>query len=46
MLNEVRACAGPGALTRALLALPRERISKIIVLEEEVKYNEWLKVNT
>ncbi|KAJ3498190.1 hypothetical protein NMY22_g19624 [Coprinellus aureogranulatus] len=39
----VEAWAGPGTLTRALLALPRERISKVIVLEEEPKFAEWLK---
>lgn len=39
----IEAWAGPGMLTRALLALPRERIRKIIVLEEVDVYNAWLK---
>ncbi|KAJ6499322.1 S-adenosyl-L-methionine-dependent methyltransferase [Mycena sanguinolenta] len=34
---------GPGQLTRALLALPRERIKKIIVLEHADVFLEYLK---
>ncbi|KAF8902639.1 ribosomal RNA adenine dimethylase-domain-containing protein [Mucidula mucida] len=34
----IEAYAGPGQLTRALLALPRERIKKIIVLEDVGEY--------
>ena len=35
---------GPGALTRALLALPRDSFDKLIVLEEHPGYLEYLKV--
>lgn len=35
---------GPGALTRALLTLPRDTFDKLIVLEEQPKYLEYLKV--
>ena len=35
---------GPGALTRALLTLPRDSFDKLIVLEEQPKYLEYLKV--
>ncbi|KAJ2912413.1 hypothetical protein MD484_g7999, partial [Candolleomyces efflorescens] len=38
----VEGYAGPGLLTRALLALPRERIKKLIVIEEEPHFREWL----
>lgn len=35
---------GPGALTRALLTLPRDSFDKLIVLEEQPAYLEFLKV--
>ena len=35
---------GPGALTRALLALPRDTFDKLIVLEDQPRYLEYLKV--
>ena len=35
---------GPGALTRALLTLPRDSFDKLIVLEEQPGYLEYLKV--
>ncbi|KAF5326395.1 hypothetical protein D9611_000498 [Ephemerocybe angulata] len=38
----IEAFAGAGMLTRALLNLPRERIKKIIVLEDQPSYLEWL----
>ncbi|KAK1236334.1 hypothetical protein PQX77_000412 [Marasmius sp. AFHP31] len=34
---------GPGQLTRALLNLPRNRIEKLIVLEDIPEYLEWLR---
>ncbi|KAF5351667.1 hypothetical protein D9756_007711 [Leucocoprinus leucothites] len=39
----IEAFPGPGALTRALLKLPKERIKKLIVLEENPLFNQWLK---
>ncbi|KAG6918073.1 hypothetical protein DXG01_016731 [Tephrocybe rancida] len=39
----IEAYPGPGQLTRALLNLPKERIRKIIVLENYGPYLEWLK---
>lgn len=38
----VEAYPGPGQLTRALLDLPKERIKKLIVLEENENYLEYL----
>ncbi|KAJ2930301.1 hypothetical protein H1R20_g6796, partial [Candolleomyces eurysporus] len=38
----VEAYAGPGLLSRALLDLPRERIKKLILIEEEPHFREWL----
>ena len=35
---------GPGALTRALLTLPRDSFDKLIVLEEHPGYLDYLKV--
>ncbi len=35
---------GPGQLTRALLALPKERIKKLIVLETHDDYLQYLRV--
>jgi hypothetical protein len=35
---------GPGTLTRALLGLPRDRIQKLIVLEDYELYLEYLRV--
>ena len=35
---------GHGALTRALLTLPRDSFNKLIALEEQPKYLEYLKV--
>ena len=35
---------GPGALTRALLTLPRDSFDKLIVLEEQADYLKYLKV--
>lgn len=35
---------GPGALTRALLELPKERIRKIIVLEDQPVFHDYLQV--
>ena len=35
---------GPGQLTRALLNLPKERVEKLIVLEDIPEYLEWLQV--
>ncbi|KAJ3845428.1 S-adenosyl-L-methionine-dependent methyltransferase [Lentinula raphanica] len=39
----IEAFPGPGQLTRSLLALPKERIKKIIVLEQEPKYLDYLR---
>ncbi|KAH7923740.1 S-adenosyl-L-methionine-dependent methyltransferase [Leucogyrophana mollusca] len=39
----IEAYPGPGALTRALMRLPKERIRKIIVLEDNERYLEYLK---
>ncbi|KAG6885163.1 hypothetical protein C0993_005403 [Termitomyces sp. T159_Od127] len=39
----VEAYPGPGQLTRALLALPKERIKKLIVIENWEPYLEWLR---
>ncbi|KAG6830796.1 hypothetical protein H0H92_014645 [Tricholoma furcatifolium] len=39
----IEAYPGPGQLTRALLNLPKDRIKKLIVLEEWAPYLEWLK---
>ncbi|KAI6033034.1 S-adenosyl-L-methionine-dependent methyltransferase [Pisolithus orientalis] len=39
----IEAFPGPGVLTRALMALPKERIRKIIVLEHLEPYLEFLK---
>ncbi|KIK67474.1 hypothetical protein GYMLUDRAFT_873448 [Collybiopsis luxurians FD-317 M1] len=39
----IEAFPGPGQLTRALLALPKERIKKLVILEDEVKYVEYLR---
>lgn len=36
---------GPGQLTRALLALPEERIRKLIVLESNTQYLKYLRVS-
>ncbi|KAF9071676.1 S-adenosyl-L-methionine-dependent methyltransferase [Rhodocollybia butyracea] len=38
----VEAFPGPGQLTRSLLALPKERIKKLIILEQEPKYLDYL----
>ncbi|KAG1730783.1 S-adenosyl-L-methionine-dependent methyltransferase [Suillus lakei] len=38
----IEAYAGPGALTRALMQLPKERIRKIIVLEDAEQYLNFL----
>jgi transcription factor 1 len=35
---------GPGALTRALLELPKERVRKIILMEEHEPYLDYLRV--
>jgi hypothetical protein len=37
--------SGPGALTRGLMKLPRDRVRKIIVLEDYEQYYDWLKVS-
>ncbi|KAG8734475.1 Mitochondrial transcription factor 1 [Ceratobasidium sp. 414] len=34
---------GPGAVTRALLELPRSEVKRVIVVEEELKYIKFLK---
>ncbi|KAF7971210.1 hypothetical protein HWV62_21606 [Athelia sp. TMB] len=39
----IEAFPGPGALTRALLALPKSRIRKIIVIEDQEAYLDWLR---
>ncbi|KAL9708701.1 hypothetical protein Ac2012v2_008250 [Leucoagaricus gongylophorus] len=39
----VEAFPGPGVLTRALLDLPKDRIKKLIVLEDVKTYLHWLK---
>ncbi|KAJ3735654.1 S-adenosyl-L-methionine-dependent methyltransferase [Lentinula guzmanii] len=39
----IEAFPGPGQLTRSLLALPKERIKKLIVLEQEPKYLDYLR---
>ncbi|KAG5720008.1 hypothetical protein E4T56_gene6859 [Termitomyces sp. T112] len=39
----IEAYPGPGQLTRALLDLPKERIKKIILLENWESYIDWLK---
>ncbi|QRW12447.1 mitochondrial transcription factor 1 [Ceratobasidium sp. AG-Ba] len=39
----VEAFPGPGAVTRALLELPRSEVKRVIVLEEELKYLKFLK---
>ncbi|KAH7914119.1 S-adenosyl-L-methionine-dependent methyltransferase [Hygrophoropsis aurantiaca] len=39
----IEAYPGPGALTRALMQLPKERIRKIIVLEANEMYLDYLK---
>ncbi|KAK7472512.1 hypothetical protein VKT23_000627 [Stygiomarasmius scandens] len=39
----IEAFPGPGQLTRALLKLPKERVAKIIVLEDNPRYLEYLK---
>ncbi|KAF5393355.1 hypothetical protein D9757_000545 [Collybiopsis confluens] len=39
----IEAFPGPGQLTRALMNLPKSRIKKIIVVENEVKYVEYLR---
>ncbi|EPQ57060.1 S-adenosyl-L-methionine-dependent methyltransferase [Gloeophyllum trabeum ATCC 11539] len=39
----IEAFPGPGALTRALMRLPKERIRRLIVLEENEMYYEYLK---
>lgn len=39
-----RGFSGPGALTRALLTLPRDTFDKLIVLEDHPGYLEYLKV--
>ncbi|KAG2150847.1 S-adenosyl-L-methionine-dependent methyltransferase [Suillus clintonianus] len=39
----IEAYPGPGALTRALMQLPKERIRKIIVLEDTEQYLHFLK---
>jgi mitochondrial transcription factor 1 len=39
-------CSGPGALTRALLELPKERIRKIIILEDQELFHGHLQANT
>jgi transcription factor 1 len=37
--------AGPGALTRALLNLPKERIRKLIVIEDHEQYLDYIRVS-
>ncbi|KAF9010691.1 ribosomal RNA adenine dimethylase-domain-containing protein [Cyathus striatus] len=39
----IEAFPGPGQLTRALINLPRERVKKIIVLENETSYLKYLR---
>ncbi|KII92368.1 hypothetical protein PLICRDRAFT_695743 [Plicaturopsis crispa FD-325 SS-3] len=39
----IEAYPGPGALTRALMALPKGRIKKLIVLEDQEVYLDYLK---
>ncbi|KAG8694382.1 Mitochondrial transcription factor 1 [Ceratobasidium sp. 395] len=39
----IEAFPGPGAVTRALLELPRSEVKRVIVLEEELKYLKFLK---
>ncbi|THV05091.1 S-adenosyl-L-methionine-dependent methyltransferase [Dendrothele bispora CBS 962.96] len=39
----IEAFPGPGQLTRALLKLPKERVEKIIVLEDNARYLDYLK---
>jgi len=39
----VEAYPGPGQLTRSLLNLPRERVSKIVVMEPIIEFVDWLK---
>ncbi|KAJ4483467.1 S-adenosyl-L-methionine-dependent methyltransferase [Lentinula aciculospora] len=39
----IEAFPGPGQLTRSLLALPKERIKRLIVLEQEPKYLDYLR---
>ncbi|TFK53582.1 S-adenosyl-L-methionine-dependent methyltransferase [Heliocybe sulcata] len=40
----IEAFPGPGALTRALMRLPEERVRKLIVLEDDELYYPWLKL--
>lgn len=40
----IEAFPGPGALTRALLNLPKRRISKLIIIENVEQYLKYLKV--
>lgn len=37
---------GPGALSRALLSLPRSKVEKLIILESEELYLKYLRVRT
>jgi len=39
----IEAFPGPGALTRALLNLPKERIRKLIVIEDHEKYLDYIR---
>ncbi|KAJ3815844.1 S-adenosyl-L-methionine-dependent methyltransferase [Lentinula lateritia] len=39
----IEAFPGPGQLTRSLLALPKKRIKRLIVLEQEPKYLDYLR---
>lgn len=43
-LKETETRLGPGQLTRALLNLPKERIKKIIILEDDPSYLPYLRV--
>ncbi len=38
-------CSGPGALSRALLSLPRSKVGKLIILEEEESFLKHLYVS-